>query len=240
MADNSVDEVLALLFDTATDTRKFEIELFWKRSLFFWGFISVTFAGFAAVKDSLLAMVLACFGLACSVIWTLGNRGGKYWQEAWEKKVERIEAMLPKSSVTNSLLPMFDSREPDDYTKGAWLRGRQFSVSKLTIALSDFTFLIWAALLVRSCAVIGKERFPDLELWGLLAEARKWGLDGVSNFRCSISWFDFQKRTNDLSVHYSNCLASIHGYVGNADAPIGVDKPRVNPQSVGRLDPSER
>ena len=40
VADNDkahLDEVLKLLFEIATDTRKFEIDLFWKRSLFFLG-----------------------------------------------------------------------------------------------------------------------------------------------------------------------------------------------------------
>jgi hypothetical protein len=30
-------------FDVAVQVRNFEIELFWKRSLFFWGFISAAF-----------------------------------------------------------------------------------------------------------------------------------------------------------------------------------------------------
>lgn len=176
MPDNdSIDEVLKLLFETATDTRQFEIDLFWKRSLFFWGFISVTFAGFAAVKDDLLTVVLASFGLACSVVWTLGNRGSKYWQESWETKVERIEEALPASKLTSSLRPMFGTREPVDTTKGWWLRGRQFSVSKLTIALSDFTSVVWFILLFRACVVVGKERLPFWSGWTQLPEARQWG-----------------------------------------------------------------
>ena len=69
------------------DTRKFEIDLFWKRSLFFLGFISAAFIGFGALykKDAPeLALLLACFGLVCSVAWTLANRGSKYWQENWQ------------------------------------------------------------------------------------------------------------------------------------------------------------
>ncbi len=30
--------------------------------------------------------------------------------------------------------------------KGCWLRGRRFSVSKLAIGLSDYTVLLWAAI----------------------------------------------------------------------------------------------
>lgn len=185
MADaKKIDEVLTLLFDTATDTRKFEVDLFWKRSLFFWGFIAAAFAGYATVKESLLALILACFGLVCSVVWALGNRGSKYWQEAWEKKVERIEHALPRFTVTETpvqqprdglpIQPMFETRELCDTSKGWWLRGRLFSVSKLTIVLSDFTSVVWLGLVFRSSAVVGHERLA-WEGWGYLEPSRKWG-----------------------------------------------------------------
>jgi hypothetical protein len=78
--------------DLAVDTRKFEIELFWKRAFFFWGFIAAAFAGYGVLHQAHatdLALAIACFGLVCSVAWTLVNRGSKYWQENWEQKVNR-------------------------------------------------------------------------------------------------------------------------------------------------------
>ena len=70
-------------YDVALVTRNFEIELFWKRSLFFWGGIASAFVGYATlVKDKpSLAILIACFGFVCSVAWSLVNRGSKYWQE---------------------------------------------------------------------------------------------------------------------------------------------------------------
>jgi hypothetical protein len=35
-------------FEVALKTRNFEIDLFWKRSFFFWRFISAAFVGYAA------------------------------------------------------------------------------------------------------------------------------------------------------------------------------------------------
>ena len=35
----------------ASDIRKFEIGLFWQRSLFFWGLIAATFLAYANIKD---------------------------------------------------------------------------------------------------------------------------------------------------------------------------------------------
>jgi hypothetical protein len=126
-------------FDLAADVRKFEIGLFWTRSLFFWGFISVAFAGYAALAnadDHLLALLVGCFGLVCSVAWSLVNRGSKYWQEAWEQKTENQEWAAYNTR-------MFRTLEPVLTEKGPWLRARRFSVSKTTIALSDFTIGIW-------------------------------------------------------------------------------------------------
>jgi hypothetical protein len=74
-------------FDVAVQVRNFEIDLFWKRSVFFWGFIASAFIGYAALrKDSPnLALLIACFGMVCSCAWTLLNRGSKYWQELGSK-----------------------------------------------------------------------------------------------------------------------------------------------------------
>jgi len=124
----------------AAETRRFEIERFWGRSIFFWGFIAAAFVAYGQLysqqRDG-LPFVVSCFGLVCSVAWTLANRGGKYWQEAWEGKVEAVERDVLGA-------PLFSNPEPLQ-CKGPWGAAR-FSVSKLTIALSDFTVLVWIAL----------------------------------------------------------------------------------------------
>jgi hypothetical protein len=115
---------------TALDTRKFEIDLFWKRSLFFWGFIAAAFVGYAAfsgdkTNNPNLRLLISLFGLVCSFCWTLVNRGSKYWQENWEQHVDVLE-----DEVTGSLFK--DLKPP--MKKFWWFRARKFSVSKLTIA----------------------------------------------------------------------------------------------------------
>lgn len=138
MADN------AKILEIAADVRKFEIGLFWQRSLFFWGFIAAAFVAYAALAkdpDKDLAFAVACFGFICSVAWTLGNRGSKYWQEAWEKKVKSVE----KEVLGTMLFHKIELIEP----KGIW-GGRRYSVSKLAIALSDFTTLIWILLAAKA------------------------------------------------------------------------------------------
>jgi len=134
--------------DVAIQIRNFEIELFWKRSLFFWGFIASAFVGYAAMHNHNpnIAIVIACFGMVCSFAWTLLNRGSKYWQESWETKVERFE---------EGVIGKFFAEEESVQThKGCWLRARKFSVSKLAIALSDYVFLLWLALVTSEIARI--------------------------------------------------------------------------------------
>lgn len=127
----------------AVDTRKFEIERFWQRSLFFWGFIAaaaVAYSSNAFNEDGRAKLVVACFGTVCSLAWTLSNRGSKYWQEAWEAKVERLEQEALGLRLFSRIEPRQD--------KGFWGASR-FSVTKLAIALSDFTLLIWMAAVAR-------------------------------------------------------------------------------------------
>jgi hypothetical protein len=141
LIDDRKFQMLMKAYETAVETRKLEIELFWSRSLFFWGFIASAFVAYATLRrfSSDISVVVACFGFVCSLAWSLGNRGGKFWQESWETKVERIEP-----SVTG---PMFSQPESVQVHKNFWLRGRKFSVSKVAIALSDYTIVLWVSVI---------------------------------------------------------------------------------------------
>lgn len=127
-------------FDIAHDNRKLEIQLFWQRSLFFWGFVAAALVGYlAAIKDaSLVAIIFALFGLVCSIVWSQGNRGSKYWQEYWENKVN----ILQHHTTGN----IFYDRKPKNPKFWDVFAGRRISVSKLTMALSDFTVFLWFLL----------------------------------------------------------------------------------------------
>jgi hypothetical protein len=140
----------------AADVRKFEVERFWQRSIFFWGFIAAAFVAYAqADGKGHLSFLIACFGLVCSIAWTLQNRGSKYWYEAWEAKVKSVEKKVLG-------VPLFTNREPI-LDKGPW-GARAFSVTKLAIALSDFTALTWIALAVRSFLLDKLPTIPDFSV----------------------------------------------------------------------------
>jgi hypothetical protein len=127
-------------FEIAVQTRNFEIDLFWKRSLFFWGFISAAFVAYAGLRKSSpeIGLIMGCLGTVCSLSWTLVNRGSKYWQESWEQRI----GDLKEDKRAN----LFADEKPV-ILKGHWLSARKYSVSKLVISLSDYVFILWAFLL---------------------------------------------------------------------------------------------
>jgi hypothetical protein len=157
-ASQTSTEQKTKILEYATDVRKFEVERFWQRSLFFWGFIAAAFVAYAqSAGKGDLAFLVACFGLLCSVAWTLQNRGSKYWYEAWEAKVESVE-----KDVLG--VRLFANREPVQH-KGLW-GARAFSVTKLAIALSDFTALTWIALAVRAFPL---DKMPTIPCFSVIA-----------------------------------------------------------------------
>jgi len=129
-------------FDIAHDNRKFEIEMLWKRSVFYWGFIAASFVGFVATQKAVgsAAIIFAAFGFLCSLAWSAGNRGSKYWQEYWENKVVHLQNL-----VTGDL---FIDHYPQRHRWWIQFAPRRLSVSKLAIGISDYTVLVWLGILL--------------------------------------------------------------------------------------------
>jgi hypothetical protein len=119
----------------AAETRRFEIERFWQRFNVFWVVNAAAFAGYGALVDkgTTLPLVISCFGLVSSFGWTLQNRGSKYWQEAWEQKVEAIEHEALGTYLFSKPEPLKD--------RGSGERGIfpcQSLLSRSVISLSQF------------------------------------------------------------------------------------------------------
>jgi hypothetical protein len=136
---NSQEEKQAIKrFLIAKEGRRYEIDKFWQRSSFFWVFIAAAFIAYGK-SDPNNSFPFACFGLVSSFAWTLQNRGSKYWQEAWEQKIDHTETEVLGKQVFH--------RIEERQKKGFW-GGWRFSVSRLTVAISDFSVLVWLWLAV--------------------------------------------------------------------------------------------
>ncbi|MDU6090389.1 MAG: hypothetical protein E6663_03195 [Staphylococcus lugdunensis] len=102
-------EKLKESYDKAHDIRKFEIELYWKRTTYVWTLISaliavcgVLLAAYyrasppAAEDKSLLIIVgvIAAIGVFITIISSRILKSGEYWKENWEYHVNMLEPLF--------------------------------------------------------------------------------------------------------------------------------------------------
>lgn len=128
--------------------RDFEIELYWKRSLYFWGF-QVAFLAGAGVSISLLngaarelepfflvfGFILSLLGCISATLWAALERGSKDWQDNWERQIDLLE-----DEFTGAIYKTYVVPEEK--------RGKSFSISKLNSWMTLATAGFWCAALV--------------------------------------------------------------------------------------------
>jgi hypothetical protein len=120
--------------------RDFEIDKFWTRSAYFWGFIVLIFGAYITVttgkhasqtKAMYLDLYLILLGGIFSVAWLLVIKGSKRWQENWETHIGELE-----DAVTGPLYKIV-------YCNG----DRFFSVSTINAILARVVIITWCWLL---------------------------------------------------------------------------------------------
>lgn len=134
--------------DRAWSVRNFEIDLYWKRSLYFWGFQVAFLAGGGVafgmlneadrqVEPFLLAFgaLLSLLGCISATLWAALERGSKDWQDNWERHIDLLEEEFTGAIYKTYVVP-------------ADKNGRSFSVSKLNSWMTLATAGFWSATLV--------------------------------------------------------------------------------------------
>lgn len=144
-------------FKFALDTRKFEIELYWKRTTYFWAFIAATFTGFGLVSwdryfltdtEKLIQFFLACFGFLLSFAWFFANKGSKQWQENWEYHVDNLENEVtgPLYKTVLKRLPSTEHRQVKKIS--SMITGPSaHSVSKINQIISLYITVLWLLII---------------------------------------------------------------------------------------------
>lgn len=147
---NNFDEKkLKEAFQIALETRKFEIELYWKRTAYFVLFISAVFIGYYKIiqaDDSIigiyqkewLLLFLAALGFLLSLLWYMANRGSKFWQENWEAHIEMLSTHLG--------IPIFGIIKHSTSSKLDLMKEYPFSVSKVNQMVSLIVTASWFLL----------------------------------------------------------------------------------------------
>lgn len=139
----------------ALETRKLEIELYWKRATYFWTFIAVTFAGYGLAQridgedKEFISFFLCCLGFVLASGWVFVNRGSKQWQENWEHHVDHLE--------NDVMGPLYKITMPRSKPEGLWewvdfvfVGPSKHSVSKINQLISMYIAFLWFVLMARA------------------------------------------------------------------------------------------
>lgn len=132
----------------AHELRKFEIENYWRRSSYFWGFQLVAFGALAlTAKDGRfyppIVVVVSVFGALAALTGILTARGSKFWQANWEAHVDFLEMAVEGKLHTTALI------EGDV----------SFSVSRVNERFLEVLFIGWLTAFVAAAATL---LFPQL------------------------------------------------------------------------------
>jgi hypothetical protein len=135
------------IYKLLVDTRKFEIDNFWKRTVFFWGTIAILLAGYFSAKTSINYLIFVSYlGFFYNIIFSFSLRGSKYWQVHWETASVIYEKQLKFKLYSWRLKKQIYE---DNKNVFYLLRPHKISVSKLTMILSDITILLWLILIMK-------------------------------------------------------------------------------------------
>jgi len=179
------------VFKQILDIRKFEIELYWKRTSFFWTIIGAIIAGYflalskldSSINSFKILFSLANLGLVFSIGWYFVNRGSKYWQVNWEKHMDAIE-----DDVIGPLYKTTINRKYYGTTKQFFklVSPFPFSVSKINQVLNLVLIGFWLLII------------SDFTRTNLTFELSKWRnyysfftLTGFGTFLSIVSLFSF-------------------------------------------------
>lgn len=154
------NEMLKNAFEKIADTRKFEIEMYWKRATYFWTIIAVTFTGYFALSASEkldnrenYLLLISSMGLVFTFAWYFVNRGSKYWQENWENHLDLIEDEItgplyktvlerPKKKTHSSMT------ETEGRIDTLFTGPSKLSVSKINQWVALYIILIWIGMVI--------------------------------------------------------------------------------------------
>lgn len=142
------------------EIRKFETENFWKRSTFFWSTLVLVFGGYVlALKEENnfkyeISVTIALIACAYTTIFSLSTRGSKFWQDWWEEKAKEYEKFQKFSLFRRDMTEEIGIECRKHFFL---LRPRRWSVSKLTMVLSDVTALVWFGLYIKDTVKLYKQ-----------------------------------------------------------------------------------
>jgi len=169
----------------ALDIRKFEINLYWSRSQYFWAFQVAFFAalGFFISDPSrtglayfeqgsdvfmkLIVFAISLAGYISAISWVMIVKGSKRWQDNWERHVDMLER-----EFSGNIYKTYLGRRSE-------LSTPPYSVSKINEHFSSFMVILWfpiSALASYGVIVEVENIYLELLMVGFLFLAWPWPL----------------------------------------------------------------
>ena len=156
----STDNAKENAFKFADECRNKEIDRFWTRGLYFWGFIAASFGAYIAVFNASLEvadkggakvpisfeailsmsftskLALTILSFVCFIFclsWLLVHKGSKFWQKNWETHIDYLE----NAYIGNIYKSHLDTNNKNEFS-GCILspKAYDYSVSKISLLCS--------------------------------------------------------------------------------------------------------
>lgn len=151
-------EVLKNAFDFANSCRDKEIDRFWSRGLYFWGFMVASFTAYFVVfgkiiprtseeyinlsfiniasipfTGKLILFIISFVIFIFCLSWLLVHKGSKYWQTNWEEHIYHLE----KNYIGHIYGTHLDSDKENNFSCcPCSVKGYNYSVTKISLLCS--------------------------------------------------------------------------------------------------------
>jgi hypothetical protein len=174
----------------AYDMLKFELDLYWKRATYFWGFIALSLTGYFVLSDAKydnkyeLLLVVNSVGLIFSFGWHLVGRGSRYWQNNWVFRVYTLEALLKT--------PLQSLKRINKHKKRHLIGAYPFSTSKVHQIICLFITFIWVILYVFS--IISNWQKVNVEIFTIV---------GLTMLAIYFLWVKTKGKENDPDISFN-------------------------------------
>jgi len=138
------------------DSRRFETELYWKRSTYFWTLTAAALTGYtvlisvigkSALEDlRVVKLIIVCFGFTFSLAWYYVNRSSKATLDKWDMRIRHLNSRIPELDDVVKIEP--NNRE---YKFWNLVNGYPFSSTRINLLVNIFVLWVWLVLLINQC-----------------------------------------------------------------------------------------
>ncbi|MBO8457525.1 MAG: hypothetical protein IAA81_04770 [Spirochaetes bacterium] len=174
-------EVLKNAFDFANSCRDKEIDRFWSRGLYFWGFMVASFTAYFVTFSNiiprksedyidlsfeqfllipfmgkLILFIISFVIFIFCLSWLFVHKGSKYWQENWEEHIYQLE----KNYMGRIYGTHLDTEKNNFSRCPCSVKGYDYSVSKISLlcslllAVLSFCLCLFHSFLMIDCLIV--------------------------------------------------------------------------------------